>query len=273
MQGVYGIGISVRGGNANSALVLATKYAPELDDVVEQHIRLYPNEGEMSNHLHADGPVTGFRQVRGGGGYAEAGFEVTGKYAQTDYEFTMSSKPYALVTESLTSQIADSIYVFANAKDSQGDWVKADMNVVSPSKYSINKANLVGYFVSAYANSDSANVDQKATRAAAPEGEILINLAAGNSRSDSYVESTMKSLYSPYPYYGNVKASASSSSDKTKAEQSFYALGPISSEAYACLSGISTRDVDNYLGKRIIVQKAWTDRSLGQKGATNELRM
>jgi hypothetical protein len=44
-------------------------------------IVLNPNEGEMSNHLHADGPVTGFRQVSGrSGGYADAGFSVTGRY-------------------------------------------------------------------------------------------------------------------------------------------------------------------------------------------------
>jgi hypothetical protein len=105
----------------------------------------------MSNHLHADGPVTGFRQVRGrSGGYADAGFSVTGRYAQTDYEFTMSNAPHALVTESLTSQIADNIYVFANAKDSKGEWAKAEIYVDSPSRYSINKANLVGYFVQQY---------------------------------------------------------------------------------------------------------------------------
>ena len=271
IQGVYGISISVTGGNANSELGATTTYVAGFDDVVEQHIVLNPNEGEMSNHLHADGPVRGFRQVSGRcGGYADAGFSVTGRYAQTDYEFTMSNNPDALVAESLTSQIADTIYVFANAKDSKGEWAKAEIYVDSPSRYSINKANLVGYFVSAYATSDSASVEQKATRAAAPEGRILINLAAGERSSDnSYVKSTMKSLYTPYPYYSNMRASAYASFDKTKATQSFYALGPISSESYASLNGVSTSDLDSYLGKRIVVQNAWTDGFLNQKGASN----
>jgi hypothetical protein len=274
IQGVYGISITVTGGNANSGLVSTTTYAAGFDDVVEQDIVLNPNEGEMSNHLHADGPVTGFRQVRGrSGGYADAGFSVTGRYAQTDYEFTMSNAPHALVTESLTSQIADNIYVFANARDAKGEWAKAEMYVDSPSRYSINKANLVGYFVSAYAASDSASVEQKATRAAAPEGRILIYLASGDGSSDnSFVKSTMKSLYTSYPYYGNMKASAYAGFGKTKATQSFYALGPISSESSASLNGVSTRDLDSYLGKRIVVQNAWTDGSLNQKGAINVLR-
>jgi len=204
----------------------------------------------MSNHLHADGSVTGFRQVIGrSGGYADAGFSVTGRYAQTDYEFTMSNNPDALVTESLTSQIADTIYVFANAKDSKGEWANAEMHVDSPSRYSINKANLVGYFVRAYATSDFAQVEQRTTRAAAPEGNILINLAARERGSDnSYVKSTMKALYTPYPYYSNIGASAYASFDKTKATQSFYALGPISSESYASLNGVSTGD---FIGHRL----------------------
>ncbi|MFA6372638.1 MAG: hypothetical protein WCW68_08435 [Methanothrix sp.] len=274
IQGVYGISISVTGGNANSGLGATTTFAAGLDDVVEQHIVLNTDQGKMSNHLHADGPVTGFRQVRGkSGGYADAGFSVTGRYAQTDYEFTMSNNPYALVTESLTSQIADNIYVFANAKDFKGEWAKAEMYVDSPSRYSINKANLVGYFVSAYATSDSASVEQKATRAAAPEGKILINLAARERSFDkSYVKSILKSLYTPYPYYSNMKACAYASFGKTKATQSFYALGPISSESYASLNGVSTRDVDSYLGKRIVVQNAWTDGFLNRKGAINAVR-
>ena len=274
IQGVYGISISVTGGNANSGLVATTTYAAGFDDVVEQHIVLNPNEGEMSNHLHADGPVTGFRQVRGiSGGYADAGFSVTGRYAQTDYEFTMSNNPYALVTESLTSQIADTIYVFANAKDLKGEWAKAEIHVDSPSRYSINKANLVGYFVRAYATSDFAQTEQKATRAAAPEGNILINLAAGERGSDnSYVKSTMKTLYTPYPYYSNIGASAYASFDKTNTAQSFYALGPIRSESYASLNGISTIDLDSYLGKRIVVQTAWTNGFLQKKSAINQVK-
>jgi hypothetical protein len=274
IQGVYGISISVSGGNVNSGFVATTTYAAGLDNAVEQHMVLNPSEGEMNNHLHAGGPVTGFRQVRGGsGGYAEAGFSVAGRYAQTDYEFTISNAPHALVTESLTSQIADNIYVFANAMDSTGEWAKAEMYVDSPSRYSINKANLVGYFVRAYATSDSASVEQKATRAAAPEGRILINLAAEDGSSDnSFVKSTMKSLYTSYPYYGDLKASAYAGFGKTKATQSFYALGPISSESYASLNGVPRRDLDSYLGKRIVVQNAWTDSFLNQKGANNAVR-
>jgi hypothetical protein len=274
IQGVYGISISVTGGNANSGLGATTTYAAGFDDVVVQHIKLNPNEGEMSNHLHADGPVTGLRQVRGIiDGYADAGFSVTGRYAQTDYDFTMSNNPYALVTQSLTSQIADTIYVFANAKDLKGEWAKAETHVASPSRYSINKANLVGYFVRAYATSDFAQIEQKATRAATPEGNILINLAAGERGSDnSYVKSTMKALYTPYPYYSNIGASAYASFDKTNTAQSFYALGPISSESYASLNGIFARDSDSYLGKRIVVQTAWTNGFLQTKSAINQVK-
>lgn len=260
-SGANGISLSVSEGNEDSASGATTIYGAEIDDVVEHNINLDPSENEISNYLYFSGPGWASRWAYGDyGGYADAGFTISGAQAQTWYDFYSNTYPNAVVSEYFTSVNAASIYGWASAKSDQGDFVYADISVNSP----YNGASLYGYNGASYASSIEAYVSQSANGASAPYGSITASEYANNRWGDtSYAVSyDMSDLHSPYPYYIGYPAQAWANSQYSAAGQSIPGNGrPMKAYAQANIAGyFPISDYKQASGSHAYNQLAYTYR-------------
>lgn len=278
LTGANGLEVGVSQGGASAGTNMVTNYGGSVGDSVEHHIALNPTENVVSNAWSFSGPGSTSRSVYGRyGGFARAGFSISGSSARTTYDFYSSSSSYALVKEALTSRYANTIYAYAYASSNNGNQAMAKVQVYSPS----NNAYLVGYSNQAYATTTTAQVYQWASSAGASSssGYIMTDLWATRSLYTG-IKTTMSPQYirdssevyakmSRYPSMGTYpyswSATAYASSTNTAAQQGIYAYGnPIVTQEYAKKYGYSgiLRTQTNY-GTHKLGQSAYTS-STGQ---------
>lgn len=244
-----GLEIDVSQGDVSMSM----NYGATQGDAMQQHMNLNPESGSAENSWYFSGSGSTSRSVYGDyGGYAKSGFTVTGSNAQTWYDFSVSSYPYASVSESLTSQKANRIYSYAYASANNGNQAMATIEVYSPS----NNAILKNYANRAYATSSNVQVKQSASSVSALSSSgfiktdlwairsttsgIKTTMSPNNLRDSSEVYAKMvnKPVLGTYPY--NWAATAFADGSTTYAQQGFYAYaGTITTIEYAKKYGYS----------------------------------